>query len=68
MLQIDGKMATEKVQILTCVFFKMSSDMPAFEFLVFVSDFVFWIELINLISRHSNSNFAHHNGIHRLLF
>ena len=46
-------------------FFGMSSDVPAFKVRVFASDFEC---LINISSRHSNSNFAHHIVIHWSLF
>ena len=40
----------------------MSFDVPAFKVCIFASDFE--LEYINISSRHSNSNFAHHIIIH----
>ena len=46
----------------------MSSNVPAFEVRVFISDFDFALEYMNISSWHSNSNFAHHIVIHWSLF
>ena len=60
-------MATVISQILD-FFFKMSSDAPAFKVTVLASDFELWIEVMNIIGGHSNSNIAQHNGIYWIYF
>ena len=47
--------------------FGMSPDVPAFRVCVFTSDFKFELELMDISSRHSNSNFAHSFDFHCLI-
>ena len=57
-----------KVVFLFCfVLFLFCLFVCLFVFLIFNSYFKFWIEVINISSRHSNSNFAHHNFSYPLI-
>ena len=59
-------MADVMLKIWDVFLFGMSPDKPTFKVRVFTSDFIFWIELMNISSKHSNSNFAHSFDFHCL--
>ena len=65
-LNNKSKIATEIVQFFDFSL-RMSFKTPTFKVFVFASDLEVGVE-VNEYCRHSNSNFAHHSGIHRSLF